>query len=192
MTRDDVPTPALLLDLDRFERNLRRMAEHARRSGKHLRPPAKTHRTGGIAGREIAAGALGVACAKRGEAEGMARAGIRGLLITPEIVAPAALRRLTRLVSEAPDTLIVVDNADNVVTLGREAAADGVVVGVLVDVDVGNRRTGVAPGEAALGLARAVVAQRALRLRGLHGCGVLCAHVVGWGKRREASLEAVR
>src|SRR5947208_15110163 len=105
----------------------------------------------------------------------MARAGIRGALITTEIVAPAALRRLTRLVSEAPDTLIVVDNADNVVALGREAAADGVVVGVLVDVDVGNRRTGVAPGEAALGLARAVVAERSLRLRGLQGYAGHCA-----------------
>jgi len=192
MTRDDVPTPALLLDLDRFERNLRRMAEHARRSGKHLRPHAKTHKSPEIARRQIAAGALGVACAKLGEAEVMARAGIRGLLITTEIVAPAALRRLTRLVSEAPDTLIVVDNADNVVALGREAAADGVVVGVLVDVDVGNRRTGVAPGEAALGLARAVATQRALRLRGLQGYAGHCAHVVGWEKRREASLGALR
>src|SRR5439155_895527 len=124
--------------------------EHARRAGKPLRPPAKTHERPEVARRQIAAGELGVACAKLGEAEVMARAGIRGLLITTEIVAPAALRRLTRLVSEAPDTLIVVDNADNVVALGREAAADGVVVGVLVDVDVGNRRTGVAPGEAAV------------------------------------------
>src|SRR5256886_10021378 len=177
MTRDDVPTPALLLDLDRFERNLRRMAEHARRSGKHLRPHAKTHKSPEIARRQIAAGALGVACAKLGEAEVMARAGIRGLLITTEIVAPAALRRLTRLVSEAPDTLIVVDNADNVVTLGREAEADGGGGGVLVDVDVGDRRTGVAPGEAAPGLARAAVAQRALRRPGRHGLAWDLGHV---------------
>src|SRR2546429_4607243 len=187
MTRDDVPTPALLLDLDRFERNLRRMAEHARRSGKPRRPHAKTNKSREIARRQIAAGALGVACAKLGEAEVMARAGIRGLLITTEIVAPAALRRLTRLVSEAPDTLIVVDNADNVVTLGREAAADGVVVGVLVGVDVGNRRTGVAPGEAALGLARAGVAERSLRLRGGPGYRGPCVPVVGWVKQSDAS-----
>src|SRR2546429_6230827 len=187
MTRDDVPTPALLLDLDRFERNLRRMAEHARRFGKHLRPHAKTHKSPEIARRQIAAGALGVACAKLGEAEVMARAGIRGLLITTEIVAPAALRRLTRLVSEAPDTLIVVDNADNVVTLGREAAADGLVVRVLGDVDVGNRRTAVAPGEAALGLARAVATPRALRVRRLQGYAGPCVPVVGWVKQSDAS-----
>src|SRR5438309_3418151 len=114
MTRDDIPTPALLLDLDRFERNLRRMAEHVVRHGKHLRPHAKTHKCPEIARRQIALGARGVACAKLGEAEVLARAGIHGLLITTEIVAPAAIRRLMRLVSEAPDTLIVVDHADNV------------------------------------------------------------------------------
>ena len=99
MTRDDVPTPALLLDLDRFERNLRRMAAHARAAGKHLRPHAKTHRCPEIAREQVTAGALGVACAKLGEAEVMARAGVRGLLITTEVVAPAAIRRLMRLVS---------------------------------------------------------------------------------------------
>src|SRR2546425_3145743 len=118
MTRDDVPTPALLLDLDRFERNLRRMAAHARAAGKHLRPHAKTHRCPEIAQRQVTAGALGVACAKLGEAEVMARAGVRGLLITTEVVASAAIRRLMRLVSAAPDTLLVVDNAANVADLG--------------------------------------------------------------------------
>src|SRR5256886_5657476 len=192
MTRDDIPTPALLLDLDRFERNVHRMAEHVARHGKQLRPHAKTHKCPEIARRQIAAGARGVACAKLGEAEVLARAGIRGLLITTEVVAPAAIRRLMRLVSEAPDTLIVVDHADNVAALGREATTDGVVVDVLVDVDVGNRRTGVAPGEPALALAPAVAAQRALRLRGLQGYAGHCAHVVGWNAPRDASLAALQ
>src|SRR5216117_1628807 len=153
------------------------MAAHVQRHSKNLRPHAKTHKCPEIARRQIAAGARGVACAKLGEAE---------------VMAPAAIRRLMRLVAEAPDTLIVVDNADNVAALGREAAGDGVVVGVLVDVDVGNRRTGVAAGEPALALARAVAAQRALRLRGLQGYAGHCAHVVGWKARRAASLEALR
>ncbi|MEK7386377.1 MAG: DSD1 family PLP-dependent enzyme, partial [candidate division NC10 bacterium] len=191
MRRDDIPTPALLLDLDRFERNLARMAAHARQAGKNLRPHAKTHRCPEIARRQVAAGALGVACAKLGEAEVMAGAGIRGLLITTEVVTPAGIRRLTRLVAEAPDTLVVVDNAENVVVLGREAAADGVVVNVLVDVDVGNRRTGIAPGAPAVALARAVAAQPALSFRGLQGYAGHCAHVIGWEKRRAASLAAM-
>src|SRR5262245_15270224 len=108
MNRDEIPTPALLLDLDRFERILARMAEHVRRAGKQIRPHAKTHRCPEIARRQIAAGALGVACAKLGEAEVMAAAGIRGLLITTEVVPPASIARLMRLMAEAPDTMVVV------------------------------------------------------------------------------------
>jgi 3-hydroxy-D-aspartate aldolase len=191
MTRDDIPTPALLLDLDRFERNLRRMAAHVRAAGKNLRPHAKTHRCPEIARRQVDAGALGVACAKLGEAEVMARAGVRGLLITTEVVAPGAIRRLLQLASAAPDTLVVVANAANVADLGREAAADGVTLNILIDIDVGNKRTGIAPGEPALALTRAVAAQRALRFRGLQGYAGHCAHVIGWDARREASRAAL-
>jgi 3-hydroxy-D-aspartate aldolase len=190
-TRDEIPTPALLLDLDRFERNLQRMAAHARRAGKHLRPHAKTHRCPEIARRQIAAGALGVACAKLGEAEVMAAAGVRGLLITTEIVSPAAIARLMTLLRQAPDTMVVVDHPDNVTALARAAAASGIVVDVLVDVDVGGRRTGVAPGAPSLALARAVAAERSLRLRGLQGYAGHCAHVIGWSARRDASHKAM-
>jgi len=176
MTRDEIPTPALLLDMDRFERNLERMAKHVRAAGKQLRPHAKTHRCPEVARRQIAAGALGVACAKLGEAEVMARAGIRGLLITTEIVAPSAIRRLMRLVAEAPDTMVVVDNAENVDALARAAIDDRVTLNVMIDVDVGGRRTGAQPGEAALALARDVGHRGALRLRGLQGYAGHCAH----------------
>src|SRR4029453_4547116 len=99
MTRDEIPTPALLLDLDRFERNVARMAAHASTYGKGLRPHAKTHRCPEIARRQIEAGAHGVGCAKLGEAEVMSAAGVRGLLITTEVVTPGGIQRLLRLVS---------------------------------------------------------------------------------------------
>ena len=191
MTRDEIPTPALLLDMDRFERNLERMAKHVRAAGKALRPHAKTHRCPEIAHRQIAAGALGVACAKLGEAEVMARFGIRGLLITTEVVTPSAIRRLMRLVAEAPDTIVVVDNIDNVDALARAAAEDSVTLNVMIDVDVGGRRTGAQPGDAALELGRHVAHRGALRLRGLQGYAGHCAHVIGWAKRREVSLAAM-
>ncbi len=191
MHRDEIPTPALLLDLDRFERNLTRMADHVRAAGKSLRPHAKTHRCPEIARRQVAAGALGVACAKLGEAEVMARAGVPGLLITTEVVSPGAIRRLTRLAGEAPDTMVVVDHPDNVRALARAAAEDGVTLNVLVDVHVGARRTGVEPGEPALALGRLVAAQPSLRLRGLQGYAGHCAHVMGWAARREASRAAM-
>ncbi len=191
MTRDQIPTPALVLDLDRFERNLVRMAEHATRHGKRLRPHAKTHRCPDIARRQIAAGALGVACAKLGEAEVMAAAGIGGLLVTTEIVAPAALARLMRLTAAAPDTMVVVDHAENVSALARAAAEAGRVVNVLIDIDVGGRRTGVQPGPPALALAREAGRHRSLRLRGLQGYAGHCAHVIGWKARRDASHAAM-
>src|SRR5499426_1652089 len=191
MTRDDIPTPALLLDLDRFERNVRRMAAHARASGKNLRPHAKTHRCPEIARRQVAAGALGVACAKLGEAEVMAAAGVRGLLITTEVVPATSIRRLMKLIGEAPDTMLVVDQPDNVRALGRATTEAGVTLNVLVDVHVGARRTGVEPGAPAVALGRLVTEQRGLRLRGLQGYAGQCAHVMGWAARGEASRRAM-
>src|SRR5262245_56769298 len=134
MRRDEIATPALLLDADRFERNLARMAAHVRKAGKNLRPHAKTHRCPEIARRQVAAGSLGVACAKLGEAEVMAAAGVRGLLITTEVVPPTSIRRLMKLIGQAPDTMLVVDHTDNVRALGRAAAEAGVTLNVLVDV----------------------------------------------------------
>jgi D-serine deaminase-like pyridoxal phosphate-dependent protein len=191
VNRDDIPTPALLLDAARFDRNLARMAEHVRKTGKNLRPHAKTHRCPDIARRQIQAGALGVACAKLGEAEVMAAAGVRGLLVTTEIVSAQAIARLVRLVESAPDTLVVVDNATNVEALAQAIAARGIALNVLVDIDVGGRRTGVQPGEPAVALARALARHPSLRLRGLQGYAGQCAHVMGWAARREASHKAM-
>ncbi len=191
MNRDDIPTPALLLDADRFERNLVRMRDHARQAGKNYRPHAKTHRCPQIARAQIDAGALGVACAKLGEAEVMAGAGIRGLLITTEIVTAPAMFRLVRLLEAAPDTMVVVDNPANVEALARAMASRGLTLDVLIDTDVGGRRTGAQPGEPALALGRLVDKHKSLRLRGLQGYAGHCAHVMGWAARREASLKAM-
>src|ERR1700741_4378640 len=155
MHRDEIPTPALLLDADRFERNLARMAAHVRRAGSRLRPHAKPHRCPEIARRQIAAGTLGVACAKLGEAEVMAAGGGRGLLITTGVVPPGSFRRLMTLLGQAPDTMLVVDHPDNVRALARAAAEASVTLNVLVDVHVGARRTGVGRGRPGLAAATA-------------------------------------
>ena len=101
------------------------------------------------------------------------------------------MQRLTRVLETAPDTMVVVDNAANVDALARVMAARGLVLDVLVDVDVGGRRTGAQPGEPALALARQVARHRSLRLRGLQGYAGHCAHVIGWAARREASHKAM-
>jgi 3-hydroxy-D-aspartate aldolase len=191
MTRDEIPTPALLLDLGRFEKNLATMAAHVRAAGKRLRPHAKTHKCPEIARRQVAAGAVGIACAKLGEAEVMTDAGIGGLLITTEIVGDEKVSRLMRLLRRAPDLIVVVDHPENVAHLARTVGRAGWALDVLVDVDVGNRRTGCPPGEPARSLARSVADSGSLRLRGLQGYAGHCAHVVGWAARREASHKAL-
>lgn len=187
MTRAELPTPALLLDLDRFERNIRKMAAHMKAAGKKLRPHAKTHKCPEIARRQVAAGAVGVCVAKVGEAEVMAAAGVRNLLITTEVVGPEKIRRLLGVLGRQPETLVVVDHPDNVRELGEAMARAGLVLNVLVDVDVGGRRTGIEPGEPALDLGRRVMTQPALNLRGLQGYAGHCTHVMGFDERRRAS-----
>ena len=187
MTRAELATPALLLDLDRFERNIQKMAAHVKASGKKLRPHAKTHKCPEIAHRQIAAGAVGVSVAKVGEAEAMAAAGVRNLLITTEVVGSEKIGRLLGVLARQPETIAVVDHPDNVRELSRAMERAGRVLNVLVDVDVGGRRTGVQPSEPALELARAVRNEPALNLRGLQGYAGHCAHVVGFEERRRVS-----
>src|SRR5262249_53549463 len=137
MTRNEIPTPALLLDVERLERNIAKMAAPLKAAGKQPRPHSKTDKCPEIARRQIAAGAVGICCAKVGEAEVMAAAGIRNLLITTEVVGPEKIRRLLGVLEQAPETLAVVDNVDNVRELGQAMAAAGQVLHVLGDVDVG-------------------------------------------------------
>jgi len=133
MMRAEVPTPALLLDLDRFERNVQKMAGHVRAAGKKLRPHAKTHKCPEIARRQVAAGAVGVCVAKVGEAEVMAAAGVRNLLITTEVVGPEKIGRLLGVLRRQPETLVVVDHPDNIRELGEAVTRAGLVLNVLVE-----------------------------------------------------------
>ncbi|MGH7317908.1 MAG: alanine racemase, partial [Candidatus Rokuibacteriota bacterium] len=132
MTRAELPTPALLLDLDRFERNLAKMAAHVQAAGKRIRPHSKTHKCPEIARRQVAAGAIGVCVAKVGEAEVMAAAGVRNLLITTEVVGPEKIGRLLGVLRRQPETLVVVDHPDNVRELGEAVGKAGLVLNVLV------------------------------------------------------------
>ena len=93
----DLKTPALIIDLDAFERNLQKMADHCRTNGISLRPHAKTHKCAEIARRQIAAGAIGQCCASLDEAEMLVGAGIASILVTSPLVAEVSIRRLLEL-----------------------------------------------------------------------------------------------
>ncbi len=187
IAKADLPSPCLLLDLDAFEANLQRMAEHASNAGLGLRPHAKTHKCSEIAKRQVGAGALGVCVATIREAEAMAAAGIGGLLLTSESVGVNKIHRLVRLCQRKPDTMAVVDHPGNASDLDAAAGAAGIEISVLIDVDPLGRRTGVQPGQGAVSLAERVDRLPNLRLRGVHGyCGA-SSHVNGFEERRRHS-----
>ena len=162
-----IDTPALVLDLDPFERNLDLMANAARGGGVALRPHAKAHKCPEIARLQVDHGAVGVCCQKVDEAAAFVDAGIRDVLVTNEIVADAKLARLAALARRAT-VGVLADDAATVARIGAAARTAGVTLDVLVEVDVGAHRCGVAPGAPAAALAAAIVREPGLRLRGIH------------------------
>jgi len=188
---DELSTPALLLDLDVFEFNLKKMAEHANRSRIALRPHAKSHKCAEIALKQVEAGAVGVCAATIGEAEALSRLGVTGILITSEMVGRRKSERLVALASSAPDTMVVVDNRANADELSQAALARGVRLNVLIDMDLGLKRTGVASVSAGLALAEQMGSLAGLELRGISAYSSLSAHVIGFDERRAHSLKSM-
>lgn len=166
--KDEIDTPALCIDLAKFESNIRTMAENCRRAGVAWRPHSKCHKSPAIAQRLLDAGAIGITCAKLGEAEVMAAGGIRDLLIANLIVGAPKMRRLVAL-RQIADPIVCVDHEDHVRELGQAMAAAGLRLRVLVEVDIGMSRVGVLPGEPAWRLAREVAKTPGLELAGIMG-----------------------
>src|SRR5688572_27595262 len=166
MSLDTLDTPALLVDLDIMEANIARVAETCRAQGVAWRPHFKGHKTIEIARKQIAAGAIGLTCAKLGEAEVLADAGIRDLLIANQIVGPAKMRRLAALLDRA-DVIVSVDSKQNAGELAD--AVQGKRLGVVIEVDTGMNRAGVAPGAPAAALADVIARHPALHFVGVMG-----------------------
>ena len=186
----EVDTPALILELDAFERNLARMAEAVRGQPLRLRPHAKSHKCAEIALRQIAAGAVGVCCQKVSEAEALVDAGVGDVLIANEIVGAAKLGRLAALARKAR-LAVCVDDARNVLELDAAAARARLRLDVLVEINVGADRCGVEAGAAALALARAVAACPHLHFVGLQAYHGAAQHLRSVAERRGAIARAV-
>jgi D-serine deaminase-like pyridoxal phosphate-dependent protein len=191
LTRHDLPTPVLLVDLDLMEANIETMSRFVREASLGLRPHAKTHKCSEIARRQVEAGATGVCASHIGEAEAMADAGIPGILVTSELVGRNKIERLVRLTRRAPDTMSVVDNAAHAVDLNDAAHAAGISLNVLIDIDPAERRTGIPAGAAALGLAETIARLPGLRLLGLQCYSGDASHMVGFEARRDLSRAAM-
>ncbi len=163
---DQIDTPALIVDLDALDRNIAMMATLTRERGIDWRPHAKAHKSPAIAHRELAVGAIGITCAKLGEAEVFAAAGVRDMLIANQIVGPIKARRLAALASYC-DVIVAVDNIANARELDRAAAKFGSRPRVLIEVDSGMQRAGIAPGPDAVALATQLSQMTSLRFAGV-------------------------
>jgi D-serine deaminase-like pyridoxal phosphate-dependent protein len=190
LTRADLPTPALLLDLDDFEANVARMQLEATGSGKQLRPHAKAHKCVPIARRQVEAGAVGVAVATVAELELMTGAGI-GVLLTSPVASRSGTDRVARARAAGGDIAVVLDHSVQVRLYAESAERAGVRVDVLVDLDIGDHRTGVPCDERAIALAREVARERWLRFCGLQAYSVSGSHTEDKARRRAHSTEAL-
>ena len=168
LTIDELDTPALLLDLDSLDHNIAKMAAHFRERRVQWRPHAKAFKCPAIAHILLRSGAIGVTVAKVSEAEVMAAGGITDILIAHLVVGPSKVARLAALQKQA-DVKVTVDHPEHVSELSQAAQAAGVTIGVLVDVDLGMKRTGVPTGKDAVTLCRLISATPGLRLDGLMG-----------------------
>ena len=191
LTKADLTTPCLILDLDLFEANLAKMAAHAKAAKINLRPHGKTHKCPRIAERQIKAGALGLCVATIREAEAMSAAGIKNLLITCELVGKPKIERLIKLTRRAPETMSAVDSSVHARQLSDAAVAAKTNLNVMLDVDPAGRRTGVPAGDIAIKLAEQIVKLPNLKLRGIHGYSGSSAHVSGFEQRRDHSTKVM-
>jgi 3-hydroxy-D-aspartate aldolase len=159
-------TPALCIDLDIMTANLNLVAAKAKAAGKALRPHVKAHKCPSIAGRQIAAGAIGLSCATIGEVAVMARAGFDGLLLTSSFANPVAARRFAEITASVPNVMAAVDSLDGVAALAQAFSADK-PLGILIDINVGQNRTGIDDIEVVRAVANAVRQATGLTLRGI-------------------------
>jgi len=185
MSLSEVDTPSLILDLDAFERNLDRM--DASLAGKKIaiRPHAKSHKCPEIARRQLARGAVGVCCQKVSEAAAMVEGGVPDVLVANEVVGAPKLKLLTSLAGRAR-IAVCADDAGNVAELDAAAGVAGVKLDVLVEVNVGANRCGVAPGEPAVALAQAISRSKHLRFAGLQAYQGGAQHLRKVEERRSA------
>ncbi len=167
-TKDALDTPALCVDLAVLDANMQSIVASCRAHGVAWRPHAKGHKSPAIAHRELAAGASGITCAKLGEAEVMAAAGISDLLIANMIVGPMKVARLVEL-RRIADPIVCVDHIDQIVPLSEAMSQAGLPLRTMIEVDIGLRRVGVTPGKAALALAGLIVESPGLELCGIMG-----------------------
>ena len=189
ISKEDLPTPCMVVDQEIFEANLQKMAGHCRDTGVHLRGHVKVHKSVEIAKRQLALGAIGVTCATVAECELMSHAGIGGILLTRQATSKNNIGRVIALAKRDPTFGTVVDDPLAAEWLQQAAAAEGVKIRTVVDVYAGLTRHGIEAGKPALELAKKVDTAKNLKLVGMMGYSGGASHTHGWDERMKKSRE---
>jgi 3-hydroxy-D-aspartate aldolase len=187
---EEIDTPAIIVDLDIAEANIKAMAKFASENGVSMRPHMKTAKSPYWALRQIEAGAIGVCAAKVGEAEILAEGGVREILIPNQVVGSTKIRRLMGVASRSSVT-VAVDSHENVAELSEAAQAFGVELGVILEIETGMERAGVEPGETAVTLAKAVDRAPGLRFDGVMGYEGGSVFIEGFEARKKDALQTI-
>src|SRR4030042_1748189 len=154
-TVEELDTPALVVDLEKMERNIASIVSTLRDLRVGWRPHVKCHKSPDTALRLVTAGAIGITCAKLGEAEVMADAGLDNILIANQVVGPVKMRRLVALRRRA-DVTVAVDDPAQIEQLAAAAREADVTLPVGVELNIGQNRCGVDPGQPAVALSHLV------------------------------------
>lgn len=182
MRKNDLDTPALIVDLDIMERNIRDMANFCRKAGVNHRPHVKTHKIPAIAKKQIKAEACGITVAKISEAEVMAEGGIKDIFIAYQIVGEIKLKRLLKLAKKVPRLSVAIDDFKTAHDLASIFRKNNKVIDVLIIIESGFKRCGVLPGKSAFNLAKKVVKLKGLRLKGIMGYAGNVYDARNWGE----------
>lgn len=188
--RDELTTPALILDLEILRENLSFMSEHMKKLPCKLRPHIKVHKSPDIALMQVKAGAIGIGTATLWEAIVIARVGIQDVFVINQVVRPEMIRAAALLAREVP-LKVAVDDATNVTALSDAAQAAGSVIGCVIEVDTGMYRAGVNSPEEALALAHKITDRPGLRLEGITGYEGHCSREFDKVKRERMTHEAM-
>ena len=186
----DLDTPALVVDLDKLERNIAKMQRTCNANKIAVRPHAKTHKCAEIAKLQLKAGAIGICTAKVSEAEALFDAGVDKIVMTTGNLPPSKIRRAMQLRKRAPGFVQAVDYDVNARDLDAAAKESGVVADVVIDVAVGTR-SGIPPGEDAIKLAQLVDKLPNLKLRGMLSYDGGAQHIAGFAARKERTLKNI-
>ena len=189
LTKDLLPTPCMVVDLDMFNANIKNMAETTKTNGINVRPHVKVHKSVDVAKHQMAAGAIGLTCATIAEAELFSNAGIQGVLWTKQPVGINNTLRAVALSKKDPTFMFVTDDAQVVDWVDAAAAAHNAKVRIAVCVFMGTTRQGIEPGQPAVDLAKKIASSKRMQFEGFMAYSGGAAHTKGFEARRKASMD---